>query len=215
MKKIMIVVIVAVALIGIGLGVYYLGTLSKEEKPANTAPTNAQNTANVPPATYETFSETGGYVGFDTVSEWTSIAPAEVQKAIPAEQRHGYEVIYYAANPEGVILSVAKKPLAKGAVTLEQNFEDDLKLAQQQSASYRLVNKKITNEYAEVEATIPINNTPYIIYGRAVMKSVPEGDQDWYYLLQVSVPSNRSQAYGEVIRHLLDSLTLSATANPS
>jgi len=214
MKKIVLIIVIVVALVGVGFGAYYLGTSNKKEEPANTTPTNTQNTTNVPPATYETFSETGGYVGFDTVSEWTSIAPEEVQKAIPAEQRHGYEVVYYAANPEGIILSVAKKPLVKGTVTLEQNFEDDLTLAQQQSASYRLINKKVTDEYAEVEATIPINNTPYTIYGRAVMKSVPEGNQDLYYLLQVSVPSNRSQAYGEVIRHLLDSLTLfPATVN--
>jgi len=213
MKKTILIIVIVLIVIGIGIGIYFLVTQKKETTTNLNTSTTKEPVTNtivnkVTPPNYERFAESGGYISFDKIQEWTEISPEQIQKAITEEQRNGYTIVYYSANPAGVVLAVSKKSFESGAKTLTQNFDDDTELAQKQSASYKIIDKKITDDSARSEAQITIQDKSYTIYSKAMMKNVSGENKDWYYIMEVSVPDNLEESYSDVTNYLFDSMSI-------
>jgi hypothetical protein len=191
------------------------GSWVKHGQPSAAKPTtgcgaaNSNAIANVnieaPNVTYSAFSGQGLLYTFDTVKEWTSIAPEEVIKSITEEQRHGYQIIYSSSNPNAVVLSVSEKR-STDLSTMNEIVADDKAVAGANNPA-TWIDETIGQSDARTVARQTSGTTDYTIYSRYLITYSGAGDTRWA-MMEVAVPSSRVDQYGTVVDHLLDSLSL-------
>lgn len=190
------------------------GQWVKHGSPSAAKPTTgcgtAQNSgalvnAPVPNVTYAAYAGQGSLYTFDTVQEWTSIAPAEIQKSIPVEQRHGYAIQYFASNADAVTFSVSEKQSAELS-TMAAIVADDKSVAQT-NQSITWVNQSLGQSDARTELKQITGSTQYTVYSRYFITFSGAAETRWA-LMEVAVPASRTSQYSSVVSHLLDSLTI-------
>ncbi|MFA5134412.1 MAG: hypothetical protein WC505_01335 [Patescibacteria group bacterium] len=220
MKKTVAIIVVVIMMLAVAGGAYWFGTRSEtDDKNTNVAVTNANHAnlntntaaltnASAPNVTYETYSNHGTLYTFDVVSEWTSIAPAEVQKSITEEQRHGYEIVYFSSNPDSVVLAVSEKASATLA-TMPAITADDKSVAQA-NPNVTIVDERVNQADAQTEMTVRSGDSTYTVYSRYLIISAAGSETRWA-LMEVTVPSSRAAQYGAAAAHLLDSLQIAGS----
>jgi hypothetical protein len=181
-------------------------------KPA-TGCTNAKAAidADAPVLTYEAFANHDPLYTFDVVKEWTSIAPAEVQKSVTMEQLHGYGIVYYSSSADSVALSVSEKSSAS-LTTMSAIIADDKSVAKA-NPNVTMTDERINQTDARTEMTVTSGSAAYTVYSRYLIVSAVGNNARWA-LMEVTVPTNRIAQYANVVARLLDSLQIAgATAN--
>lgn len=214
MKKTIIIVLIIIAVLAIGGIAYWLGTHTSTN--TNQSQTNqTQENKNVaavtntpaPNATYETYTSHGPLYTFDTIKEWTSIAAAEIQKSIPEEQRHGYNIVYFSSNTDTVTLAVSEKKSAELS-TLQGIIADDRSITAK-NPNITVTDERISQSDARIEMKIVSGTNEFIVYSRYLIISTANGETSWA-LMEISVPGSHASQYQQIISHLLDSFKLTS-----
>ncbi|MDD5566756.1 MAG: hypothetical protein PHH01_01030, partial [Patescibacteria group bacterium] len=240
MKKTLIIILAVIILAGAAVAIIRFGFGGDEDtwicdngqwvkhgNPSAAQPTtgcgNATNTntaANtnlpVPNVTYVPYANQELLFTFDTVDEWTSIAPEEIQKSVTAEQRHGYEIQYFSSNTDAVTFSVSEKKSAE-LTNIAAIVADDRSVSKD-SQSITWVDERLGQSDARTELRQIAGATEYTIYSRYLIVSSAAGETRWA-LAEIGVPSAKKNQYSGVVAHLLDALQLSddssGNADPS
>ncbi len=213
MNKTTLIVVSVIVVAAIAFGAFWLGNRSKNENTNTVNNSNAPaTTANQPTvnATYEAFSNTAlasGYT-FDTVSEWTSVAPEEVQKSITEEQRNGYELVYYSSNPDAVVLAVSEKRTSETVSSLSAVVEADLATTRSQQSDLTVLDQRAGTSDAQTELRLKTATIDYTIFSRYLALPPADDGQNRWALMEVSVPTTRTSQYSDIVMHLVDSLQL-------
>src|SRR3990167_531808 len=145
------------------------GQWVKHGNPSAAKPTTGCGNANTsvnsnlpaPNVTYETNTTQSPLYLFDTVKEWTSIAPEEIQKSITQEQRHGYEIVYFASNSDAVTFSVSEKKSSE-LKNITAIVADDKSVAQT-NQSITWVDQKLGLTDAQTELKQVAGTTDYTV----------------------------------------------------
>lgn len=171
---------------------------------------NNNENLSMPTVTYETNTTQSPLYSFDTVKEWTSIAPAEVQKSITQEQRHGYEIVYFASNTDAVTFSVSEKKSSE-LKNISAIVADDKSVAQT-NQSITWIDQRLGATDARTELKTVSGTTEYTVYTRYLIVSASTNETRWA-LMEVAVPASRTSQYQGVVADLLDSLKLASEAS--
>jgi hypothetical protein len=209
MKKPLIIIAVIIAVGAVAGLAIWLSNRSSEDKTGSTKTNTNTTTANLnlptPSVTYETYTNQGPFYTFDTVKEWTSVVPAEIQKSITEEQRHGYAIIYYSSNPDAVALAVSEKKSSELS-SMPAITTDDESVAKT-NPNITIVDERIGQTDARTEMKIVAGDSQYTVYSRYLIISSANTETRWA-LMEVTTPTSRTSQYGAVVSHLLDSLKL-------
>lgn len=212
MKKTITIVLIIIAVLAIGRIAYWLGTrTSTNTNQSQTNQTQENKNAAVvtntpaPNVTYETYTSHGPLYTFDTAKEWTSIAPAEIQKSVTEEQRHGYNIVYFSSNPDTITLAVSEKKSVELS-TLQDIIADDRSVTAK-NPNITVTDERIGQSDARLEMKVQAGTNEFIVYSRYLIISTANGEISWA-LMEMSVPASRASQYQEVISHLFDSLKL-------
>lgn len=219
MKKGALILIIIIIIIGVGYGAYYFIVREEanenqviiENKNQGIQNQNTNTSEKAPTPIYDDFKETEGYASFAIIKEWTSIAPEEVVEGLSEEDLFGYQVVYYAINDEGLIQTVSKKPFTRDEKTINQIFNDDFAFSKESAPDYQVINKEQKDNEIRWESPVTINNTPYTIFSRGVLKTIESENKDWYYLLEVIVPAEIKDKYSQIISYLLISMEVTGS----
>ncbi len=221
-----VLIITVVAVLGFVVGgdedswICSNGQWVKQGNPSAAQPTTGCGNANTsvnsnlpaPNVTYETNTTQSPLYAFDAVKEWTSVAPSEIQKSITEEQRHGYDIVYFASNPDAVTLSVSEKKSAD-LTSIEAIVADDRSQAQSNS-SITWIEQRLGQTDARTELTTVSGTTAYTVYSRYLIVSSAASETRWA-IMEVAVPASRTSQYQGVVADLLDSLKLANEASTS
>lgn len=213
MKKPVLIVIIMVAVLVIGGGAYWLGTRSSTNtNTTNQTAANANTAVNAnisaPKVTYAANTDKTLY-GFDMVKEWTNVAPEEVQKSITAEQRNGYEVVYFSTNSDSAVLSVSEKK-ADGKLSAAAIVAGDRsQLATNPNA--KMTNERVNQSDAQTEIHVTSGTNQFTVFSRYLITFSTDTETRWT-LMEVTVPTSRTDQYREIVAHLLDSLQLAGSS---
>ncbi|RJO58898.1 hypothetical protein C4546_04845 [Candidatus Parcubacteria bacterium] len=214
MKKNLIIIICVIAALAIGGVAYWLGTRSgAENKNINQASGNANAAAlansPTPNLTYETYANHDPLYTFVVVKEWTSIAPAEVQKSLTEEQRNGYEIKYYASNPDSVVLAVSEK--RSTTLTSMSAIVANDKTKSQANKNITLVDERVNQADARTEMLVTSSANTFSVYSRYLVINSTGTETRWA-LMEVTVPASRTSQYASVVTRLLDSLQIAGAS---
>ena len=168
---------------------------------------NTSNYTNlpVPNVTYATNTDRSPLYVFDTVDEWTSIAPEEIQKSVTAEQRHGYEIQYFASNTDAVTFSVSEKKSTE-LMNIAAIVADDRSVSKN-NTSVTWLNERLGQNDARTELRQVVGTADYTVYSRYLIVSSAGGETRWA-LAEIGVPAAKKNQYTGVVAHLLDALML-------
>jgi len=213
MKKPITILLIVIAVLAIAAGAYWFGSRSAENK-QSVSQTNANLNSNAntninlakPNVAYEPFSGDLSNYSFDIVKEWIKVAPEEIQKSITEEQRHGYDIIYYSTNPDGVVYSISEKRIAENW-TMSQVVTDDSAASQKSTPGIVVTGQKINEADAFVELSIKNETSDYVLYYHYLMLPVINGQYRWA-MMEIFLSKEKVAPYQEVITHLQDSLKI-------
>lgn len=166
----------------------------------------AQNVNAAPSLTYERLSDPALTVSFESVKEWTRVAPEEVMKSVTEEQLSGYRIVHYATTGDGAVLSVSQKPFPTGGKTVATIVNDDNATADRQNATFRVVRSDIQRDFARQETTFEANGTSYTVISKSVLNAGGTEGRDWYTILEVVMPTGLRTKYEGVAERLISAL---------
>lgn len=200
-KKSLILLIIIIVLVGAAFGIYFY--LSGGEENTNVT-TLANIEVEVPIVNYEPYSGDDQNITFDTVTEWTSIAPEEIMKSVSGEIKKDYSVVYYSASQDSVILAVSKRIFEGNAKTLEEMFDEDVQFAQSQHESFELTKKEVKDESIIAESYFTSENISWLTKSKAIVIDA-DAENDSYYILEVSMIEESVPEYTTIADHLVES----------
>jgi hypothetical protein len=199
-------------LAGIGFGVYWFATHGRVATVVNITSEQNENAAqnanlSAPDVTFVQRIGEGERFVYDTVGEWTVIAPEEVQKSVTEEQRNGYRIIHYATNPDGVALSISMKSSPQ-PTTMSAIVEGDIAFGIERQPGLSITTREIGEATATLSATFLANSVPYNVSSRYLLLPPSTEAATSWAILEVATPSDRAARYRSILDHLLDSLTV-------
>jgi hypothetical protein len=211
-NKILLIIAVVVIIVGVGVGIY----LATQNKNANSNTSTASNTTNqvntpAPQVTYEPFEGSESGYSFDVIAEWTSIAPAEIQKSITEEQRHGYEIVYFSSSTDMVSLAVSEKK-SEELSDLEEIVADDRSVSAN-NQDVTIMNERLGQTDARTELKITAGANEFVVTSRYLLLPPTAANETRWTLMEITVPTNRTNQYRDIVTHLLDSLKLTSSEN--
>ena len=208
MKKGVLILIIAIILIGLGVGIYFLTQKKETNTNANAnINTNSQANLNVQkaqPVNYSAYSGPEKRVVFNTVTEWTTIAPEEVEKSLTSEMKDIYNIIYYGINPETVILAISQRTFEKGRYTLSEMLDEEVKTGQSSNPDYRIEKIKQTTDYITFNGYFNRQTVVWVSVSKATFVSADPAN-DYYYLMELTMPESLKARYSDIIDDLLNS----------
>jgi len=212
LNKSLLIIIVVIVIVGAGVGIFSV-TQNKNDNAGNSPLTNtaSQINAPAPEVTYEAFSGSVSGYNFDIIAEWTSIAPAEIQKSITEEQRHGYEIVYFSSSTDMVSLAVSEKKSVELS-DLEEIVADDRSVSAN-NQDVTIMNERLGQTDARTELKITAGANEFIVTSRYLLLPPTAANETRWTLMEITVPTNRTNQYRDIVTHLLDSLMLTSSEN--
>jgi len=209
MKNLKLIIIIIIIIAVAGAFAFWLVTkkgIGPGEKQTEESTQVSKPEETKPEIKYATFTYDQGRFSFEYPDGWIKIAPEEIEKALTEEDRQKEKILFYASNPEGVIISAGLEDHARGDKSLDGLIEESLAELKKADPDMTI----FADERKENEVSLGIDfrtqGRDWSNIGKIILAETSKTDH--FYSVAITLPKELRDKYYDVGAYVLNSVRI-------